>query len=251
MFRHFKSRGRSMRRAVALAAAAALLNLSGAARATAAPPLAAAGQVTAAEGLTVDGSPAVSGQTFFGGSAFNTGEGAAASLAFGNLARVRLSAGTAFRLDPGAAGLGGSLDAGAARVYVPQGVAASLATADALVLSDAAAGPALFSVRASEEGTKLSVESGRVEMRAGGRSLTAAAGETLYASGGAAPQSAPPQGNGMSDRRKAGIILGIAAAFAAILIIVAGQDGEAETPPEIPCIVPGVSPNTITPLPPC
>jgi ferric-dicitrate binding protein FerR (iron transport regulator) len=248
MFGVFESRGRSLRRAVALAAAAALLNLSGAARASHAPSRAAAGQVTAAEGLTVDGSPAVSGQTFFDGSAFHTGEGSAASLALGNLARVQLSAETALRLNFDAESFGVALGAGAARVSVPQGVAASLSTADASVLSDAAAGPALFSVRVSEEGTRLSVESGRVEMRAGGRSLTAVAGQTLYASGGSAPQAAPPQGNGLSGKKKAGIFLGLAVALAAIIIIVAGQDEEVETPPEIPCPIPAVSP--IFPLPP-
>jgi len=248
VFGVFESRGRSLRRAVALAAAAALLNISGAARASHAPARAAAGQVAAAEGLTVDGSPAVAGQTFFNGSAFQTGEGSAASLALGNLARVQMFAATALRLDFDAESLGGSLGAGAARVFVPQGVAASLSTADASVLSDAAAGPALFSVRVTGEGTKLSVESGRVEMRAGGRALTAVAGQSLYAAGGSAPQAAPPQGNGMSDKKKAGIILGVAAAFAAILLIVAGQDQEVETPPELPCPIPAVSP--IFPLPP-
>lgn len=237
-------------RALALLAAVALFNVAGPARVSRARThaAAAAGQVAAAAGLTVDGSPAVTGQTFFKGSAFDTGEDSAAALALGNLARVHLSAETALRLDFDASSLGGRLHAGTARVYVPQGVAASFETAAASVLSDPAAGPALFSLQASDAGAKLSVESGRVEMRAGGRSLTAVAGQTLYAAGGSGPEPAPPQGQNFGGKKKAGIFLGIAVALAAIIIIVAGQDGEAVTPPEIPCPIPSVSP--IFPPPP-
>lgn len=243
--------GREARRAVALVAAVALLSLAGRPAAASARPAAASGQVTAAEGLTLDGLPAVPGQTFFSGSAFNAPGGGAAALALGNLARVGLSGGAALRLDFTAAGLEGALEAGAARVYAPEGVGAAVATADASVLSDAAAGAAVFSVTVSKEGTTLSVQAGRVEMRAGGRARAAVAGETLRASAGSAPEPAAPQVQNLSGRRKAGLFVGIAAALAALIIVIAGQGDEVKTPPEIPCINPGFSPNTITPLPPC
>ncbi len=217
----------SVRRGLALLAAAALLNLAGgAAAATRARTPAPSGQVIMAAGLTVDGSPAVSGQTLFPGSSFGTAERSSAALALGNLARLELSGGTALRLDFSASGVGGTLDAGGARIYVPRGVAATLTTADASVVSDAEAGPALFSVRVSEEGTTLSVHVGRVEIRAGGRALMAAAGESLRAAHGSAP--APPQGQNLSDKKKTGIFIGIAAALAAVILVVTGREEEEE-----------------------
>lgn len=245
-------RGRRGRRFVALLAAAALLNLAGRG-AAAAPPTAAArpaptGQVTAARGLTLDGSPAVVGQTFFSGSLVGAAERTRPTLALGNLARLELSGGTSLRLDFSDAALGGSLEAGEARVYAPRGVAASMTTADASVASDAEAGPALFTVEVSEDGTTLSVQAGRVEMRAGGRALAAGAGQSLRAARGSAPEPAPPQGQNLSGKKRTGIVVGIAAALAAIIIIIAGQDDDEPPPPEIPCPVPGVSPNF--PIPP-
>lgn len=224
------TRGRAGRRAVALVAAAALLNLTGraAAAAPAAPPSAPAptGQVTVAAGLTLDGSPAASGQTFFPGSTASAAPRSRPALSLGNRARLELAGGATLKLDFTANALGGSLEAGAARVYAPQGVAATLATADATVASDPAAGAALFTVRVSEEGTTLSVQSGRVEMRAGGRTLAAGAGESLRAANGSAP--APPQNQNMSGRKKTGLFVGIAAALAAVILVVTGRKDEEE-----------------------
>ncbi|HEX8561148.1 MAG TPA: hypothetical protein VF668_23850 [Pyrinomonadaceae bacterium] len=223
--------GRAARRGVALFAAAAMLNLawaSAAARARTA--AAASGQVISAEGLTLDGSPAVSGQTFFSGSVFDApaGASASASLALGNLARVGLSGGARLRLDFTDSTLRGALEAGAARVYAPAGVVAALATADASVLSDAAAGPAVFGVTVSKEGTTLNVQAGRVEMRAGGRARTAVAGETLRASAGSAPEPPAPQGQNLSGGRKAGLFVGVAAALVAVILVVTGREDKVE-----------------------
>lgn len=215
------------RRLVALVAAAALLNLTG--RAAAAPPAAPpapTGQVTVAAGLTLDGSPAASGQTFFPGSTASAAARSRPALALGNLARLELSGGTTLKLDFSAATLGGSLEAGGARVYAPPGVAATLTTADATVASDPAAGTALFAVRVSEEGTTLYVQAGRVEMRAGGRTLAAGAGESLRAANGSAP--APPQGHNLSGKKKTGLLVGIAAALAAVILVVTGREEEEE-----------------------
>jgi len=240
--RGFRHNASLFTRGVALLAAAALLNLSaGAARASTSP--APSGQVTAAAGLTLDGSPVVQGQTVFPGSHVTTAEHTRPSLVLGNLARLELSGGTSLRLDFSASSVGGSLDEGGTRVYAPRGVAASLLTADAAVVSDPEAGPALFSLQVSGEGTTLSVQAGLVEMRAGGRALTAAAGQTLRAAHGSAPAPAPPQGNSLSGRRKAGLFVGIAAAIAAVIIIIAAQDDDVELPPEIPCPIPGISPT--------
>ena len=213
---------RRARRAFALLAAAALLNAVGPARAAAsAPRPAPSGLVALAGGLTVDGLPAVAGQTVFPGSSFDTAEDARGMLELGNRARLELSGGTALRLDFSDESVGGTLGAGGARLSVPRGVAASLTTADASVVSDNA-DPALFTLQVSAEGTTLSVQKGRVEMRAGGAARTAGAGESLRAARGSQP--APPQGNSLSSRKRAGLFVGIAAAVAAVLLIIAGRD---------------------------
>lgn len=215
------------RRVVALVAAAALLNLTGRAATASTPtPPAPTGEVTVAAGLTLDGSPAASGQTFFSGSTASAAERSRPALSLGNLARLELSGGTTLKLDFSATTLGGSLEAGGARVYAPPGIAASLTTADATIASDPAAGAALFGVQVSKEGTTLSVRAGRVEMRAGGRTLAAGAGESLRAANGSAP--APPQGHKLSDKKKTGLFVGIAAALAAVILIVTGREDEEE-----------------------
>jgi ferric-dicitrate binding protein FerR (iron transport regulator) len=224
MLRFFKPQ-----RALALLAAAALLNLSAPARAAeSARRPAPSGQVATAAGLSVDGMPAVAGQTVFPGSSFDTGEGARPLLELGNRARLELSGRTALKLDFNDESVGGALGAGATRVYAPRGVAASLTTADASVLSDAAE-PALFRLEVSAEGTTLTVQLGRVEMRAGGAARTVSAGETLRSSGGSAP--AEPQGGNDDDdddddRKRAAIILGVGGAIAAILIVIAARDDD-------------------------
>lgn len=237
------ARACGVRPGVALLTAAALLSLSiraGAAAHAHAP----SGQVTAATGLTLDGSPAVSGQTFFPGSNASTAERSRPALALDNLARLELSGGTALTLDFSASSVGGLLEAGGVRVYAPQGVAALLKTADASVVSDKEAGAALFSVEVSEDGTTLSVQSGRVEMRAGGQALTAAAGQSLRAAHGSAPAPVPPQGQNLSGKKRTGLFVGIAAALAAVIIVIAGKDDEDEFIIPCPLII---SPDGSTP----
>ena len=216
--------GGAARRGVALLAAAALLNLAAGRSAANTPRPAPAGQVLVAAGLLVDGSPAVPGQTFFNGSSFATPAGATSALDFSNRTRVGLSGGTNLRLGFTDASLAGTLDAGGARVYAPRGVAASLTTVDASVSGDAAE-DSLFSLRVGPEGTTLSVQSGRVEMRAGGVARTAVAGESLRAARGSAPAPAP-QGNSLSGGQRKGLFVGIAAAIAAIILIVTNRDDD-------------------------
>lgn len=232
MLRDFKPRARRgardterrahfARRACALLTAAALLHLSGSnATAAAARRPAPTGQVGLAAGLTIDGSPAVSGQTIFPGSIFVTGESARAALELGNLARLELSGGSDLKLDFTDAGVVGALGAGGARVSVPREVATSLTTADASVVNDDAE-PALFSLQVSAEGTTLTVQAGRVEMRAGGVARMAVAGESLRAAHGSAPEM--PQGQNLSGKKKAGIFVGIAAAVAAVILVLTGR----------------------------
>lgn len=238
---------RGARRAVALLAAAALLNAAGPARAAteSARRPAPSGQVALATGLNVDGLPAVTGQTVFPGSSFDTGEKARGMVELGNRARLELSGGTTLRLDFSDESLGGALGAGAARVSVPRSVNASLTTADASVVSDAA-DTVLFTLQVSTEGTTLSVQTGRVEMRAGGVARTVSAGESLHAAGGSQPEQ--PQGNSLSSRKRAGLFIGIAAALAAVILVIAGRDDNDDDVFGEPCPL-IISPNGS--IPPC
>ncbi|HEX6183543.1 MAG TPA: hypothetical protein VFZ44_06500 [Pyrinomonadaceae bacterium] len=240
---------RGVRRGVALFAAAALLNLSAGASAASAVAPAPSGEVIVAAGLTLDGSPAAKGQTVFSGTIVGASEQSRPALTLGNLARLELAGETSLRLDFSASTVGGTLDAGATRIYAPRGVAASLTTADAAVVSDAASGPVLFSVRVNEEGTTLSVQTGLVEMRAGARALTAAAGQTLRAAHGSAPEPAPPQGHNLSSKKKTGLFVGIGAALAAIILVVTGREDKEEELDFGGC--PIVLSPTDGPLPPC
>jgi ferric-dicitrate binding protein FerR (iron transport regulator) len=231
-------------RAFALLAAAALLNVASPARAAeSARGPAPSGQVALAAGLSVDGLPAVVGQTVFPGSSFDTAENARGMLELGNRARLELAGGTALRLDFSGESVGGTLGAGGARVSVPRSIAASLTTSDASVVSDSGE-PALFRLQVSAEGTTLTVQTGRVEMRAGGVARKAGAGESLRAAGGSQP--VPPQGNSLSNEKRAGIFIGIAAAVAAILIVLAGRGDGDEFGQPCPVII--ISPGG--PIPP-
>jgi ferric-dicitrate binding protein FerR (iron transport regulator) len=212
---------RSAVRGLALLAAAALLNLSaGAARANAGAPRP-AGAVISAGSLSLNGSPAVSGQTFFPGSTIVNAPGARSSLGLSNLSRMELSGGTTLRLDFTESDFGGAVEGGGARFFVPEGVRAFVTTADASLAPDAGEA-AVFCVDVTHEGTNVSVQSGRVEMSAGGVARTAAAGESLSALRGATPQPAP--GQGLTGRQRAGIIVGITAAVLAVIFAVTRND---------------------------
>jgi len=221
------------KRVAGLILTAALVNLSSPALRAA--PARAVGEVVIAGALTVGGSPAVSGQTFFSGETFAAEPDSPSALSLGNKARLELSGSTVLKIDFDDTALAGSLDAGGARLFVPQAVNASVNTPDAAVLTDSsvptgAGGPAVFGVKVSAEGTTVTVEAGRVEMRAGGVARTVSAGEVFSAGRGGGPQ--PGGANNLSERKKVGIVLGIGAALAAIIIAIVGRDdGDFGEPP--------------------
>jgi len=223
--------GRRAGRLFALLVAFALLNLSAAAttRASARTPPP-AGEVTFAGDLTFDGSPAVPGQTFFPGSTIFNAPGQRSALALSNLSRLDLSGGTTLRLDFTGRGLSGALVEGGARFFIPVGIAATVSTGDASLSNDAGAA-ASFGVDITTEGTTVSVQSGALEMRAGGVVRRVSAGESFSATrGGAALQAAP--GHSLSGRQRAGLAVGIAAAVLAIVFAITRQEDDE---PPIPC----------------
>jgi hypothetical protein len=217
-------------RAFRVFVAAAFLNFATAAGYASAGPAPApvpSGQLTVAGAVTLDGAAATTGGTFFSGSELTTAPGARALLSLGRLGRLELSEESALRLDfSDDGGFTGGLGAGGLRVYAPAGAPARVVTPDAAVEADAAIS-ALFSVRFEGGETVVSVQSGRVELRAGGVARPVAAGETASSAGGAGQTSS--QGSGKRRRRLAAG-LGIAAALAVLIVVITGRDDEDEPP---------------------
>jgi hypothetical protein len=208
----FKSRAT---RAAVLLLTAALLNLSSPATRASTTVAPHAGEVTLANGVAVDGSQAVRGQTFFSGSRFNAADESQTLLSLDNMGRVELSEAAALKLDFDGAALGGALEVGRLRVYAPRGVAADFATKDARVRSDSREA-ATFILRSVEGFTEVSVQSGSLEVSAGG-------GATRLLKAGESFSTAPdPQTRqNLSGRKRAGIIAAIVGAVAAVAIVLA------------------------------
>jgi hypothetical protein len=227
-------------RAFALLVAAALLNISTLAPRAAAHAAPHTGEVTDANGVAVDGSPAVRGQTFFSGSRLAAAADSLTLLSLDNQGRVGLTDAAALRLDFDAASLGGALEAGRVRVYAPRGVAADFSTSDARVTSDARE-PVSFALRSAGGFTEVSVQSGALEVRAGGASRTLKAGESFAT----APEPRPRRDS--SDRKRAGIIIAVAAAVALVAIILGSRDSTREPVCEgVPIVLSGDTPTPLT-----
>jgi len=211
-------------RALALLLASALLNLSAAAAAHAsdaspgARAYAYAGEVTVVGAVSVDGSPAASGQTIFPGSAVATWEKSRSVVNLGPLGRVELSPKTSLSLDFGGAGTNCALEGGRVRVYAPAESAASVKTADASV-SAAGGAAAVFSVESVGGKTNVVVQSGQAEVRAGGGVHRLSAGESYTT----APKAEPRR---MSDDKRKGLYVALAAAVAVVIIVLAARGGD-------------------------
>lgn len=228
MQRVLSSKGRAAR-AFVLLLTAALINLS-----TLAPRAAVAnaphtGEVTDTNGVVLDGSPAVRGQTFFTGSRLESAGKSLSLLSLDNQGRVELAGAAALRLDFDEAHLGGALEAGRLRVYAPRGVAADFATADARVSTDARE-PVSFRLRTAVGFTEVSVQSGALEVRANGSARTLKAGETYST----APD--PQARQNLSGRKRVGLFAAIAGAVALVAIVLASRDDE-EAPDFGGCVI--------------
>lgn len=203
-------------RTLLLLLAAALVNLSTLAPRAAGVAAPHAGEVSETNGVAVDGSPAMRGQTFFSGSRLESAAKSLSLLSLDNQGSVELSGASALRLDFDEAHLGGSLEAGQLRVYSPRGVAADFATADARVSTDASE-HASFRLRTAEGFTEVSVQSGSLEVRANGSARTLKAGETYST----APD--PQTRQNLSGKKRVGIFAAIAGAAALVVIVLASR----------------------------
>ena len=209
--------------AAALFLTAALLNLSALAPRAASRVAPHAGEVTMANGVSVEGSPAVQGQTFFSGSRLASARNSESLLSLDNLGRVGLSEEAALRLDFDGAIVGGALEAGRVRVYAPRGVAADFSTADARMRSDPREAVS-FGLLARSGFTEISVQSGALEVSAGGASRILRAGESYST----APE--PQSQQNLSGRKRVGLIAAIATAVAIVAIVLTARGGQTPDP---------------------
>jgi ferric-dicitrate binding protein FerR (iron transport regulator) len=171
--------------------------------------------------VTVDDVRAVSGQTIFSGNNIVTGNKSSSILELGSLSRLTLSEQTELALDFSATSISGWLRQGEIRVFLPSARALSIATPDGVVVTDSSQ-PAVFSVQLEADATRVSVDTGRVELRAGNNGRVLASGETFSIARDSLAVPAPPQNLGKSQ--KVGIIAGIGAGLAAILIAIIGEE---------------------------
>lgn len=214
------------RRALAVLIATAMLNLCPTA-AFAFPKLDAAiptGITTVVGGVvTIDGARALSGQTLFSRSSIVTGQQSESRLDLGNRARLKLYAESKLVMEFSHSTLSGSLEKGILHSFVPAGVRTDIVTADASISTDPDQ-TAAFSIQVQSGTTTVSVDTGRVEIRAGNSLRLVTAGESFSTARGESP---PPQTQQNSNKRKwVWVFLGVGAAVAIVAIAIAGRDND-------------------------
>lgn len=216
---------RAARRAVAIWIATAILNLCTTV-AFASPKLDSqvpTGMTTIGGVVTIDGSLAISGQTLFSDSSIVTAERSESTLYLGNLTRLKLYAESTLTLEFSRSTLSGSLEKGSLRGFVPIGVRAEIVTADASIATDPDQ-PTAYSIQVEPGSTTISVETGRVEVRAGNSLRSITAGESFSTGYSTPPSPGPPQNT--NNRKWVWVFLGIGAAVAVLVVAIAGRDNE-------------------------
>jgi hypothetical protein len=210
-----------------------------------------AAELIIAGGVHVDDLPAVSGQTFFSGSALRVAAASRSILTLGNHGRLELSAETMLKLDFSDDEVTGVLTGGRIRVFAPAGVTARLMTEDATVIGDSGE-RAIFSVeRRSGGGTTVRVEAGEVEMSFGSRKQLVSTGQFLSTSGGS--PILPDRGQFLSGGWGGGLLDGIGHAVDLLSVLLVGRSvaemDDQETPFFGGCVT--VLSPTNTPPAPC
>jgi len=170
--------------------------------------------------VTVDGAEATSWQTIFPGSHVATLEGSESIVDLG-FTRFRLSAETELTLDFSRTNIAGAVGNGVVRAFVPAGIPVNLETADAELKTDFSQ-PASFIVQVDGGTTRVSVEKGRIDVRAGGRLTSVGVGQVLTTAPGS-PALLVSQSN-LTSGQKVGIFVAIGIAAAILAIAIMGRD---------------------------
>ena len=194
--------------------------------------------------VKLNGVDALTGQTVFAHSSIVTAEDSDSLIAFNNQVRLRLTARGDLTVDSFVNRLSGSLQAGTVAASLPSDVLLDFRTSD-VSISSTASGPVVFVIQTNEcEGTTITVNQGKLELRSAGRNYTLGAGESFSTATEASGQLG--QYNLSGDKRL-GLFVGIGVAVALVLAVALGQkDQNQENPDFGGCVIapsPG-SPNT-------
>jgi len=139
-----------------------------------------AGELSVSGKVTVNGQSAISGATIFSDSTIETSQNSSAVVSLGKLGRVEMLPGTVLKLSFTENTISGQLSSGRLQVSVPQGVATSFTTKDAMVVSDTAQAD-VFTIDLECGNTITATQTGKTELRAGDRTQQVAAGQDAAA----------------------------------------------------------------------
>ena len=176
--------------------------------------------------VTVNDLPATSGQTILSGSCIVTASDSNSTLELGKFTRLVVPEQTELALDFSDAMISGSLRKGGVRAFIPATRALTILTPAGVVATDSSQA-VVVSILVDGGGTRISVESGRVELQTKNNVRAALAGETLTIAGEGL--GAPPPQQNLNRTEKIGIIAGIGAGLAIILVAILGRERTTET----------------------
>ena len=171
--------------------------------------------------VTIDDAPAISGQTIFSGTRIVTAHKSQSTIDLSSQSRLNLHAESTLFLEFSGSNISGTLTNGQLSGLVPLGVSTVIRTNNASIVTDSCE-PAAFSIQVTPEGTKVTVNLGRVEVVSRDTRTSVKSGETLSSAANQLMLTAgPPQA---SDDNKVGwMIAGVAAAVAVVLVAIVGR----------------------------
>jgi hypothetical protein len=139
-----------------------------------------AGELSVSGKVTLNGQNAISGATIFSDSTIVTAPNSSATISLGKLGRIEMLPGTTLKLSFTENSISGMLDSGRLQVSVPQGIASSFTTKDAMIVSDTSQAN-VFTIDLECGNTITATQTGRTELRAGDNIQQVAAGQDAAA----------------------------------------------------------------------
>jgi hypothetical protein len=176
--------------------------------------------------VEIDGQRTLSGQTMFGQAHVVTAVSSESVIAFSNRARLSVAAETEVKIDVAEKRIAGALQAGGVQVWLPAGITLVFSTPDLTITCDGSDEVSLTIRSAECEGSRISVSSGQVITKAGNRTASVNAGETLSTALLLTAGSPTPQAQ--SGKNKLGIFAAIGGAVAIILAAALGQNDQGQ-----------------------
>lgn len=192
--------------------------------------------------VTVDGTPAASGQTIFSGSRIAIAEDSQSIVDLGAGTRFVLASETDLTLDFSKTNIAGVLGKGKLRSFVPVGLPLIVRTEDAELTTDTSQ-PASFTVEVVGHQTTVAVQKGRLAVRAGELLHSLSAGQSFSSAAGSPGQTEPADGD--DNKKKIGIFVAIGAAATILAVVLIGRNNDPEdefgdcviilSGPSVPC----------------